>query len=53
MSDESDEYFTAEEEDEEDTILDLGFILWTSEDGTKWFLPKLYHPEDTLLFHGS
>ena len=44
----SDEYFTAEEdiwEDESDGIVDLevladyGFCVWSSEDGTKWYLP--------------
>lgn len=57
----SDEYFTAEEDAEEDAwedereVVDLGvlaeygFCVWTSGDGTKWYLP-LYNPQEDLGF---
>lgn len=49
MSDSDEEYYTAEESDDDmppvptspDTLSPIlpGFVVWTSEDGTVWYLP--------------
>lgn len=48
MSDEEEEYWTAEEEEEDDVFHEYGFVLYTSPDGTLWYLPAYYRPEDEL-----
>ena len=56
----SDEYFTAEEDawEDEGEVVDLGvlaeygFCVWTSGDGTKWYLP-FYNPLEDLDFWGG
>ena len=57
----SNEYFTAEEDawdDEIDWVVDLGvlaeygFWVWTSGDGTKWYLPH-YNPLEDFGFEQS
>ena len=46
----SDEYFTAEEDND---CVDVGttceFVVWTSRDGTVWYLPAYFRAEDKLL----
>lgn len=45
MSDSDEEYFTAEEEVDETLPVPTsphipGFVVWTSQDGTVWYLPR-------------
>ena len=51
MSDSDEEYFTAEESDnDDDEMFPIssqsspppipGFVVWTSQDGTVWYLPR-------------
>lgn len=53
-SDESVEYFSAEEyvNDDHEEIFD-GFYIWTSTDGTKWYLPKYYRADIDLIIFTS
>lgn len=55
MSDSDEEYYTAEESDDDmppvptspNTLFAIpGFMVWTSEDGTVWYLP--HHEPDTV-----
>lgn len=49
----SSEYFTADEEDDSDSLhvsLEPDFLLWLSSDGTRWYLPKYYRPEFDIDF---
>lgn len=49
----SDEYFTADEEGWEEAfhLTEYAFCIWSSEDGTQWFLPRTM--VDHLLTHGD
>ena len=38
----SDDYWTAEESDDEEDVF-VGFYLYTSPDGTRWYLPRSNH----------
>ncbi len=49
MSDSDEEYFTAEESNDDDDMSPPsphspppipGFVVWTSQDGTVWYLPR-------------
>ena len=50
MSDSDEEYYTAEESDDEDVEMPPasphssppieGYVVWTSQDGTVWYLPR-------------
>jgi hypothetical protein len=45
----SDEYATAEESsDAEEECTIEGFYIWTSSDGTKWYLPNYYRADADL-----
>jgi hypothetical protein len=57
MSESEDAYFTAEEdEDEMESSPPIpGFVVWTSQDGTAWYLPRcepdtVYRDKNTQRF---